>query len=226
MEKSTLLLFSILLAILSSCSYIGDDKKNVTNELKIPLNGFEFQLFQRTKIEIPSESGNVFCQIDDITNGQTYLRIYTKMEVLFEKSIREGETSLFQYKGKYKIECSDLMNKLVGEDYGDFKISNISKTINSTLKIDESKQIETLLFIIENSSIIFIRNGTEYSSKEAADHLRSKWEQSGRQIKTLDEFIKNIASKSSMSGTPYQIKLKSGEIISAEEWYNEQLSNK
>ncbi|MCP4442931.1 MAG: DUF5329 domain-containing protein [Aureispira sp.] len=38
-------------------------------------------------------------------------------------------------------------------------------------------------------------------------------------IKTLDQFIENIASKSSISGKPYQVKLDDGTIVNTTDWY-------
>jgi hypothetical protein len=47
----------------------------------------------------------------------------------------------------------------------------------------------------------------EQSAKEGADHLRQKLGQAGDQVKTADDFIRRIASKSFLSGQPYVMKL-------------------
>ena len=59
----------------------------------------------------------------------------------------------------------------------------------------------------------FIRNGSEYSPKEAAEHLRMKRRKAGSKIKTAEDFIDHIASKSYMSGEPYQMKFRNGSVI-------------
>lgn len=79
--------------------------------------------------------------------------------------------------------------------------------------LTEEAKIEKLLKFIENADVVFIRNGTEYSAGDASKHLRMKREKAGNKIQTAKAFIDNIASKSSMSGEPYQIKFKNGSII-------------
>src|SRR5260370_19896022 len=73
----------------------------------------------------------------------------------------------------------------------------------------ESKKIEFLLHEVEQlKGAKFWRNGTSYSPKQAADHLRMKWQKAGKAIKTAKDFIEKVASKSSMSGKPYEIEFE------------------
>ncbi len=73
-------------------------------------------------------------------------------------------------------------------------------------KAASQAEIEYLLRYIENSNCHFIRAGTEYPAKEAADHLRMKLGKAGNRVKTAEDFITGIASKSYLTGKPYQIK--------------------
>src|SRR5205823_11426397 len=45
-------------------------------------------------------------------------------------------------------------------------------------------EIEFLINYVEHANVRFIRNGKEYSAKEAADHLRDKLSQAGGRVKT------------------------------------------
>ena len=65
--------------------------------------------------------------------------------------------------------------------------------------------INHLLTFVEESNCVFIRNGKEYSSKEAAKHIKSKNENLMFDTKTPEEFIERTASKSMLSGQPYSI---------------------
>ena len=220
--KNRYLFLTFVLFLIASCA--NDELSENNNKLNISEYGFEFELVQRNQVEIPSTSNNVICKIEDITAGQTQLTIKTENEILLDRSIRVGDVLKFMYNSEnYTIECLNLENKLIGEDYGNFIINSQSK--KKKIVKDETELIEILLVKIESSDIVFIRNGSEYSPKEAADHLRSKLNETNGQIKTLDAFIKNIASKSSMSGKPYLVKLKNGNILTAEKWYKEQMKN-
>jgi hypothetical protein len=208
------IILPFILLLYAACSTNEPFPKN---KLHISENGFEFKLFQRNQIEIPSDSNNVFCYIDDITAGQTNLILKSGNSIILDKSIRKGDVIKFSYNSvNYTLTCTDLINKLIGEDYAFYKISALSKT--SKIK-DESAKIEQLLKKIESSGITFIRNGTAYNSVEAAKHLRAKLKEANGQIKTHDQFIKNIGSYSSMTGKAYLVKLKNGKVITAEEWY-------
>lgn len=208
------IILSLLILLIAACSMNEPSPKN---KLRIPKNGYKFKLFQRNQIEIPSDSNNVFCSIDDITAGQTNLILKSGNSIILDKSIRKGDIVKFTYNSdKYTLTCTDLINKLIGEDYAFYEISALSKT---TKIQDESAKIEQLLKKIESSGITFIRNGTAYNSVEAAKHLRSKLKEADGQIKTLDQFIKNIGSYSSMTGKAYLVKLKNGKVMTAEEWY-------
>src|ERR1700694_3900379 len=82
----------------------------------------------------------------------------------------------------------------------------------------EKKKIDFLIASVEGlQGAKFIRNGTEYNGKEAADHLRLKYKSAGDRVKTADDFIRLCASKSSMSGKPYKIKYSDGKIINSEQ---------
>ncbi len=89
----------------------------------------------------------------------------------------------------------------------------------------ESKKINYLLTALEKSNAVFIRNGKEYTSKEAAAHMKMKlekaqtsWFSPGKEKWTAKMFISKIASTSSMSGEPYLIKEKDKAPEKAEDW--------
>jgi hypothetical protein len=72
---------------------------------------------------------------------------------------------------------------------------------------------------------IFIRNGSEYDGKEAAEHLRMKLQKAGGKVQTADDFIRLCASKSFISGKPYMIKSSGGKTINSEEYFREKLKD-
>ena len=74
----------------------------------------------------------------------------------------------------------------------------------------EKDKIEHLLACMEKSDLTFVRNGKAYSGKDAAGHLRMKWNSVGDKVKTAREFIGKIGTASSTSGKPYLVRDKEG----------------
>ena len=72
--------------------------------------------------------------------------------------------------------------------------------------------IAYLLDEVAKSHLTFIRNGTEYSGQEAADHVRSKYEYFKSRIKSPEDFIQVCASQSLVSGKPYLVSTAQGRI--------------
>jgi hypothetical protein len=85
----------------------------------------------------------------------------------------------------------------------------------------EREKIDAALLRMENSDLIFIRNDSEHTGKAAADHMRLKLRQAGDSIKTFDDFVDKLATKSSMSGKAYLVKFKDGKTQELAKWLRE-----
>jgi hypothetical protein len=84
-------------------------------------------------------------------------------------------------------------------------------------RIAEAPQIEFLIRSVEQlPNATFVRNGTPYDARTAADHLRMKWREAGDRIQTVDDFIRVCGAKSWMSGRPYEIRFADGKTVSSE----------
>ncbi len=81
---------------------------------------------------------------------------------------------------------------------------------------DNQKIDHLITYISKLNDAVFIRNESEHSAKDAAAHLQMKREKAGKRIKTVEDFIVKLASKSSMSGEPYMIRFKNGKEFSCE----------
>lgn len=210
--KSILMLLFVFLQACSSGSQRG---------FNIPSEGIVIELMQRTDTTIPGELADLHIGIGDITRGKTFVTITMGPDYILQEPIWVGKSYPIEIEGKtFFFDCRGFDNKLIGNDKGFFRLvsAKYTKEIPES-SAKEQQKIEKLLSIIEQSDVSFIRNGVTYSPKEVADHLRTKYENAKDQITSYDLFISEIASKSSMSGEPYLIKLKSGETIKAVEWY-------
>ena len=74
----------------------------------------------------------------------------------------------------------------------------------------EQAKIDWLLAEVGNSKAVFIRNGKEYDAWRAVSHLKSKLFLAGKRVQTVREFIVGVASRSSETGKPYEIRLADG----------------
>ena len=79
-------------------------------------------------------------------------------------------------------------------------------------KVEKAK-IEYLIERIRQSPYQFVRNGMEHTSSEAAEHLTHKYRKAKDQIKTAEEFIQYVATRSSTTQKLYLMKLKDGNTI-------------
>jgi hypothetical protein len=88
----------------------------------------------------------------------------------------------------------------------------------------EDAKIQHLILAVETlEGAQFLRNGSAYDAKAAADHLRLKLRTAGDRVKTADDFIRLCGSQSSLSGEKYRIRLADGTIIEAEVFFRNRL---
>jgi hypothetical protein len=75
----------------------------------------------------------------------------------------------------------------------------------------EMARIDRLIQFVETRhDLKFVRNGSDHSCADAAKFLRRKFERMGEHVNTAQEFIDQIASKSSTSGQLYLIRFADG----------------
>jgi len=89
----------------------------------------------------------------------------------------------------------------------------------------EQDAISHLLRFVETSSCTFIRNGSEYDSREAVDHIKKKYNYFKRAIYTAEDFIALTATKSELSGNPYLVRCGKGEEMPSANWLRGELQN-
>ena len=75
----------------------------------------------------------------------------------------------------------------------------------------EEAKARALLVRVETArGAVFIRNGSEYASTNAAEFLRRKCVKDWGKLASAREFVAACASQSSTSGKPYLIRLEGG----------------
>jgi uncharacterized protein DUF5329 len=88
----------------------------------------------------------------------------------------------------------------------------------------EDARIEYLLNVVASlQDAQFIRNGKTYDSKAAAAHLRTKLRAAGSRVQTAEDFIRDCATESSISGKPYEIHFADGTVLRAADFLRQKL---
>jgi hypothetical protein len=93
------------------------------------------------------------------------------------------------------------------------------------ISTQEKEKIEYLVSHIESmKDATFVRNGKEYDARTAALFLRGKWQTNKDKVRTAEDFIESIASRSSTTGKPYSIRMKNGKEIECGDYLRKTLN--
>ncbi|MBI4881195.1 MAG: DUF5329 family protein [Planctomycetes bacterium] len=183
----------------------------------------EMTVKQRSTTEVPGSDGRVRVTVEDVTRGQVLVTVLAE-----DGSVLSGPTSLcpgdnmgFEVGGgAYVVKLEGLENTLLGEDHATLVITSAAETGPS-----EKEKIERLIALVGSmQDAVFIRHGAEYSAEDGAEHLRWKWEAAGDRIHTAQQFVEEIATRSSATGELYQIRLADGTLVPAGEYLKGRLA--
>ena len=90
---------------------------------------------------------------------------------------------------------------------------------------EANREIEALIASVGKlPGAVFIRNGSEHSAAQAADHLRLKWKNAGSRVHSAEDFIRLCATGSSMTGTAYRIRLADGTTMDSAAFFHARLA--
>ena len=210
------------------CGQSGQEQVRIVlnappRRLDLPESGAEMTIIQRRSKEVPGSDGYLKVYIDDITGGQVLVTLTTAQggTLVDQTSMRTGDEVTFTVgEQRYRLKVERLANLLVGDDYGVFTISPAVPPQQAEQA--ERDKIERLIQIIEDADVTFIRNGKQYSAKEAAEHIREKYDFAGTEIESLEQFIENVASVSWTTRRDYLVRLGDGTEVKARDWLREQ----
>ncbi|HLJ10164.1 MAG TPA: DUF5329 family protein [Planctomycetaceae bacterium] len=83
----------------------------------------------------------------------------------------------------------------------------------------EKEMIEALIEHVAGlKEAVFLRNGREHDSRDAAKFIRIKWRQNERDIKTAADFVEKAASFSSTTRKEYMIRFADGRQIKTRDY--------
>lgn len=213
----------LLLSLGGACSTPTPAARPATQPSRRIALPVEFTVKQRTTHAIPGSEGRLLLTIDDITRDQVMASLAGDdgATVLAVRSMSPGDATPFRFGAdEYKLTLKSLDNALLGGDAAAFVISDAAGT-----HLTEDARIDRLIQAIADlKGAGFIRNNAEYSAADAAEHLRTKRRAAGGDIKSAEQFISAIATKSSISGEPYQIRLPDGRLVPSAQYLRDRLA--
>ena len=221
-----LLIVGLLLASLASAETAWPPRARLS-----PPASAVFTLMQRTTQALPGSS-DLLLTIDDITLGQTMTTLEWRdgEHVYGPRSTHSGDRLEFLVAGeRWRLTLADLHKELIGNDWAQFELARIDAPaqsgVTAPVALTPKQEIDALIGAMQKlDGAVFIRNGAEHTALEASDHLRSKLKASGGRVHTAEDFIEGIASKSSMTGNPYSIRLRDGKTVDAGDWFRARLA--
>ncbi len=86
-----------------------------------------------------------------------------------------------------------------------------------------AREIDHLLEFVGTSNCMFVRNGSAHPAAEAREHLSMKYRYARAQLNSAEDFVRELATGSSMSGEPYKIVCDRRESPAAA-WLGEELA--
>ena len=98
--------------------------------------------------------------------------------------------------------------------------------IAQTTSAKTTQEVGQLFAALKQSDCQFYRNGSWYNAEKASEHLRRKYDYllKKRLVTTTESFIDLAATKSSMSGRPYQVRCGKTAPVSSSSWFKSQLN--
>jgi len=99
-------------------------------------------------------------------------------------------------------------------------IALLSLSLSATADVppEQQAEVEHLIATLETSDCVMIRNGKRHDGKEAAGHVRRKYDHFRDEICSTEDFIAYSATKSLMSGRAYQVQCPGEEPQASADW--------
>lgn len=182
-----------------------------------------FEVAQRTDVDVPGSAGRVRIHLGDITDDQVRVRLSDTQAGTLAGTVTlaDGGRLPFELDGhRYRLVVVEVDDRFLPGDRASFELQSDETPTPPT----EKERIEMLLQAVEKSGLVFVRNGSEHDSKKAASHLADKWKRAADQVTTAEQFIEQIASRSSTTGRTYEMKLEDGSVVPAADWLQERLA--
>jgi len=182
---------------------------------KLPLRDgrAQFVVQQRKSANVPGSNGWLVVHIDDITMGGVLLDVATAdgKTVVPQQIVHEREAIEFALADeRYVLVIEKLRNLLIGDDHAELRVERAAGF--------QQDLIALLIRAVGTSEDVFVREGKDYPGAAAMQFLIARLGSHRGKAPTVDEFMDTMASQSSRTGEPYEVRRKDGTTVTMREW--------
>lgn len=170
-------------------------------------------VMQRGREKVPGTEGRLWIEVGDVTAGQVLVKIVdrtTREDALPQRSMRFGDEAWFPFAGGTRsVVVLRLANLLIGEDFVEFAFGEPLAMAN--------EQIESVLRRVANSTMTFVREGTQHDAVATAVWLRQQWLTAG-DVRTLAAFLTRFVGHEGGPVPVWSVRMPSGRLLPLVEW--------
>jgi hypothetical protein len=99
-----------------------------------------------------------------------------------------------------------------------FALSLVASAATADVPPEQRGEVDYLLDTLAASDCVMIRNGKRHGGREAADHVRRKYEHFRDEIDSTEDFIAYSATKSLISGRVYRVQCPGEDPQASADW--------
>ena len=88
---------------------------------------------------------------------------------------------------------------------------------------EQRSEVDHLFAFVKSTQCKIKRNFSYHSGKEAADHMKKKYDYFRDEIKNTEDFIRLSATKSLLTGKSYKVKCADADLLETNRWLTTEL---
>lgn len=190
----------------------------VPRSLQLPQEHTALRVRQRSEANVPGSREWLRVKLADITRARVETTLETadgRMLVARRRMFERDSVEFALADGRYVLTLDRLQNELIGDDHAEFTVCPADAFVPD--------RIGQLLRAVEASVHTFVRDDEEVDGAATMKFLLAKVSGPNGRAVTVEQFVDELASKSSKTGEPCRVKRVDGTVVTMQQWLREEL---